>query len=475
MAEGTRGNAPKLARVFLADPVGDAARLVQSHAARLGAEIVVFEQAGLLAMEAARHDTAQLIVIFRPDSFAVLERLRNDGRTRHIPVLLCCAVGHEAERKFQALVASDQVLDYPFEEEILIGWIERALKGRFDRGMEQEFAQARLSEPTTAHFTGRVSWVSGNRVRFETDLVLPEGAEVPLEGPLVAKLGCESLTVRVLSRTRDDVFYNQDVRLELQCLREPGEPPLVAALDAEPRAVAPAKTKVGVISAPGSDISELVAALDPAKFAIRWIPTLERLSVTLGHLRPALLVVDPAHPDLEDAMRSGGVVRAAKELPVLPMTPRPAGKIWTRLGPGCPTLDVPPLEPNAWSELVTAHARPDAGPQDPERRYVRRDHPFSHARIAVPATLAGISEVGCELGLEYALGDQARARIDVPEAGAKLGVQPLYGRVLRATAAKERAKFVWMGVGNEADGKRLRLYVQDTILAKRRKEFEEST
>lgn len=469
MGLGTRGTRAKPPCILVADPAGYGAALVQAHAPRLGVEVIAFEHSARLAMHAGRHG-ADLVVFFTPTSFAALERLRNDGRTRHIPVLLCTNVGHDEERRFEALTAADQVVDHPFEAEVVVGWIERGLKRAFDRGIDLEFARARLSVEGEARWTGRVSWVSGNRLRFETDLYLPEGAELALEGPLVSALGVPKLDVRVIAQQRDDVFYYHAARYELQVL--PGQPLPPGAFDVDPHAIAPAKVKIGVIGS-GARFADLCGALDTAKFAVRWIANLEGFGPKVAHLRPALIVADPAHPDLDDAMRAGSLVRISKEIPVLPLTPRPAGKVWARFGPGCPTLDVPPLEPGAWTDLVTRSARPLKEPVDPDRRYVRRDHRFSHARLVTPVTLVGLTEIGCEISCPFALGERARARIDIAPM-IESGVQPLHARVLRAAKLDEPAKMVFMGIGNEDETRRLRLYVQDAILAKRRQEFEES-
>ena len=144
MTETSR-NVPSLRRILVADPSGEGARLIQPQLEELKAEMTVFDNAALLTMDAARHG-GDLIVIFRPDTLLPLERLRNDPRTRHIPVLLSCSTLDDDEKHYLALVAADQLIDYPAERELLLPWISGGRKRDFHRGRTEDFANAKLSD-----------------------------------------------------------------------------------------------------------------------------------------------------------------------------------------------------------------------------------------------------------------------------------------------------------------------------------------
>ncbi len=465
------GAGPK--RILVADPVGDTGRIVTQHAADWGAEVRVFEQPGLLARSAA-HAGADLCVIVRPESLEFLEKLHNEPQTRHIPLILCSGtLSGDPERAFLALDVANQVLSYPYDPAMLVPWIGNALKRDFRRGTGQEFAEARMRLDGTARWTGRVSWVSGNRLRLETDLVPAEGEELVLEGPLLRAVGEPSAVARVVSRSKDDLHYDREVRLVLDVQRARRGAPLSALVRGNAQYSAPGKLKIAVIAPSGNAVARLADAVDTAKFTLRWIESLEGLSPRLQKFKPALLVADPEHPDLHDTMRAGALVRAAKAgIPVLPLAAPGDARFWDRLGPLCPQRDVPPVEPQkGWTALLLRHAVQHETDRDPDRVFLRRDHPFSHARIVTPATLTSLTEAAGSVECPFALGERARARIDVPDLEAA-GVKPLYGRVLRAARAKERAPIVWMGVGDEDAEKRLRFFVYEAIIAQRRKDLE---
>jgi len=471
MDEATR-RPEEAKRILIADPGGETAKLLKEKSAELGAEVESFEQAALLALKAARGG-ADLVVICRPDSLAPLERLRNDPHTRHIPVLLSASTFKDQEHLLLAVVGADQIVDYPPEEEILLSWVRNALKRDFRRDAGQPFAEAKLREPGEARWPGRVSWVSGNKVRFETDLLVSEGDEFPIEGPLFSALGAAQAPARVLSRTRDDVFYNHDLRTLLEVRLPAGKPSLSDFARSYVQGIAPHKLKIAVVSRRGAALANFADAIDNTMYAVRWVPEIRDLASMLAHMKPALMVVDPENPDLADPMKAGALARAVKDgLRALPLSPPREARFWDRLGPGCPERNVPPLQQGSgWNELLETWAVPQNTVSDPSRVYMRRDHPFSHARLVTPCTLTSLTEAGGSVEVETALAEGARARIEIPALTAAR-VLPLHGRALRASRKGERAAMVWMGVGNEDEQKRLRFFVHETIMAIRRRELE---
>lgn len=461
-------------RIVVSDPMGSGAEFLQTHAARWNAQIISFPQAASAALDAARNG-GDLVFLFRPDTLAPLERLRNDPHTRHIPILLAIGSLDDPERKLLAIVGADQILDYPFEEEKVLLWVEAALKKDFRRSGAQEYAQAKLHETGEAHWAGRVSWVSGTHLRFETDLLAAVGDEFPFGGALASVYGSDPLTARVLSASRDDVFYNHEVRLELELQLPHGRPNLSQLAGGTGGATAPEKFKIALISPRGFSMNQLADSIDNSRFAVRYIADLDRLGPILTHMHPALLIIDPDHPDLSDPMRAGSLTRAARQgLKILPLKTPTVRKFWEKLGPSCPTIEVPELtRGTGWDDLLANHALAHTGATDPNRAYIRRDHLFSHARLTTPVTLADITEVGGGVFLDWTVAEQARVRLSFPALG-QAGIPAVYGRALRGARAKERLELAWMGVGDEERARRLRFFVHETIIASRRKEFEES-
>lgn len=462
-------------RILVSDPVGEAGAVVARHASDWNAEVRVFRQEGLLARHAAQHG-ADLFVVFRPDTLDFLERLHDDARTRHVPLLLVATeLLRDPESAYAALACADQVISYPFEEAQLVPWIDAALRRDFRRGPGQEYAEARVRLPGTAHWTGRVSWVSGNRLRFETDLVLAEGEVLPFESPLLAELGESSAPARVVARSREDMHYNHEVRLVLELDRPKGAPPLSARVRGNPDYEAPGKLKVAVVTAEPENLRRFADAVDRERVAVRWIPSLDNFQQSMARHVPALLVVDPEHPQLEEPLRAGAVVRLTKNGPrVLPLSSPPSTRFWDRLGDACPGCDVPPLADGAeWTALVLRWAAPDATDADANRVFLRRDHPFSHGRLVAPATLVALTEATGAIESPYALGERARGRLELPGL-ADAGVPPLYARALGAARKGESAKLVWMGIGDEESERRLRFFIYETIVAARRRELEGS-
>jgi hypothetical protein len=456
--------------VFLSDPSGVVRTFVDGLAARLPLEVREFGQAGLLAATAAR-EGADLAIIAGPRSLAPLERLHNDPRTRGVPVLLITSELKDEEARFKALAITDQVLDFPPEESVLELRIEQLLADRETPAGLHDYATARLEHEATAHWASRVCWVSGSRLLLETDVELPESAEVPLAGPALAQQGLSAAWARVVSCGTEHLHYNHAVSLELELLERPDA--LVEALRAEPHCQAAKKTKLTVVTDEPARLTAVAGAVDHTRHSIRWLRQLEGLAKHTVRFRPALILIDPTHRDLEGGGKFGALRKLQQPAPpVLPFEAPDDPAPWERLGERCPRVDPPPLEDGAaFAAMIDQLAEPgDAGPADEERIYLKREHRFSHARVAISARLSELSEVAGGVKFDVRVHAGGRLRLDVPDLQ-RTGIRPLYGRVLRTARPSERVQVLFMGVGGEAEARKLRSHVQGVIMEARRREY----
>ncbi len=457
-------------RVLLGDAGETTTAWLEAVAEKLDFELKTFPQPALLAAMAAK-EGGHLVVIAEPSTLAPLERLRNDPRTRHIPVILLSRQLTDKEAQLNALAAANQILDYPPEQKALLSWVEQGLRGSFARNRVGEFQVARVDLPGEARWLGRVSWASHDRVRFESNIRLEEETRVELEGPLLDKAGLATGSFGVHSVRSEDVFYNHAFRHEL-VLGRVLECGLGEIAEAEPLASAPRKRKIGLLCPRGPLLTQLAASVDLQRYAIRWIPKLEKLGDAVSHIDPAVLLVDPEHPEFEEPAKAGALLRLSlPKLPILPTSLPEETKLWEKLGERCPLLEVPELgDREAWTALLDKLSEEDLGELDPTRRYLRRDHRFSHARFVQPVELLEISEVGGTLRTDVAVAADARVRIDCPELLAE-GLKPLHGRVLAAGRAGEPLQLVWMGVGGEVETTALRRMISEVIMTARREEY----
>ena len=473
---------PRPPRILVSDAGGTTTRFLEARAEELGVEVVGVEQAATLAMMAAR-EGADLVVVAQPASFAPLERLRNDPRTRHIPVILLASPTGDHEKDHLALVGTSQVLDWPYEESALLAHVRTYLGSGRGGGISfHDYAVARVSEDVGIGWAGRICWVTPRRLRLETDVLLPEGSVQELEGFLVRSLGRERVVVRVVSSSRDDVFYNHGMRSELEVLdevpdgldphRDQGAIDLAAAVRAEKFAAAPHKRKLAVLCQRAVDMTRVASVLDPRRWAIRWVPSVERLAKDLAHLRPALLLVDPALPDLAEPLLAAKLLRVTADgPPVVPFGPPGEGKAWEKLAARGTPLEVPdPGDRDAWNDFLEERVPPvDAGEE--ERVYLAREHRFSHAVVRGTGRLTSLCEAGATLELPVDVAAEARAHVVVPSLMAT-GLARLHGRVLEAAKAKNPVRMAWMGVGGDRYQTLLRRHVQEIIMEARRREFQ---
>jgi hypothetical protein len=453
--------------VFLSDPSGVVTAFVDGLKERLPLEIREFNQPGMLAATAAREGT-DLAVIAGPRSLAPLERLHNDPRTRGVPVLLITSDLRDEEARFKALAITDQVLDFPPEQTVLELRIEQLLADRETPAGLHDYATARSEHEASAHWASRICWVSGSRLLVETDAELEPGAEVPLSGPALARNGLPAAWARVVSRETENVHYNHAVSLEMEMLERPEA--VIEGLNAEPHCKAKRKTRLTVVTDDAARLTKVAGLVDHTRHSIRWVRQLDGLGKHVARFRPAVILVDPAHHQLEDPAKFG-VLRQLKSPapPILPIEPPEETAPWERLGDRCARLE-PPEEAEAFTALIDELTGPDDQAEEENRLYLKREHPFSHARVTIPAKLVELSEVcgGVRFGCRAHAG--GRLRLDVPELQ-RLGLQPLYGKVLRTARAGERIQMLFMGVGGEAEARKLRSHVQGVIMEARRREY----
>ncbi len=471
-------------RILVSDAGGTTTRFLASRAAELGVEVIGVEQAATLVVMAAR-EGADLVVVAQPASFAPLERLRNDPRTRHIPVILLASPTGDHEKDHLALVGTSQVLDWPYEESTLLSHVRTYLGGRRGRGggiSFHEYAVARVSEDVGLGWAARICWVTPRRLRLETDVLLPEGSVQEIEGFLVRALGRERLAVRVVSSSREDVFYNHGMRSELEVLdevpddldplRDQSAVDLAAAIRAEKFAAAPRKRKLAVLCERPAQMTRIAAVLDPRTWALRWIRSVEELAKALPHLAPSLLLVHPRLPDLAEPLLASKLLRATAEgPPVVPFGPPGEEKVWEKLAARGTSLDVPDTgDGDAWNELLDRLA-PFPDEDFPDRVYLAREHRFSHAIVRGTGRLTSLCEVGATLELPLDVAAEARAHVVVPSLLSS-GIARLHGRVLETSPAKRPVRVAFMGVGGDRYQTLLRRHVQEIIMEARRREFQ---
>ncbi len=481
---GGAPSGPVRPRILVSDAGGTTTRFLASRAEELGAEVTGIEQAASLVVRASR-EGADLVVVAQPASFAPLERLRNDPRTRHIPVILLASPTGDQEKDHLALVGTSQVLDWPYEEHALLAHV-RAYLGKRGRGAGigfHDYAIARVGEDVALGWAGRICWVTPRTLRLETDVLLPEGSIQEIEGFLVRALGRERLAVRVVSSSRDDVFYNHGMRSELALLeevpdeldpqRDQASVDLAAAVRGERFAAAPRKRKVAVLCGRSTRMTRVAATLDPRRWALRWIRSAEELAKALPHLNPALLLVHPRLPDLAEPLAAGKLLRVTAEgPPVVPFGPPGEEKIWEKLAARGTPLEVPdPGDREAWNELLERLLPPRAE-DHPDRVYLAREHRFSHAIVRGTGRLTSICEVGGTLELPLDVAAEARAHLVVPSL-LRAGIARLHGRVLETAPAKRPVRIAFMGVGGDRYQTLLRRHVQEIIMEARRKEFQQ--
>lgn len=440
---------------------------------RLGLDVRRFNQAGILAATAAR-EGPDLIVIAGPRSLAPLDRLHNDPRSRGVPVLLITSELREEDARFKALAITSQVLDFPPEESVLELRIKQLLAERGSPSGLRDYATARLELEATALWGGRICWVEGNRLLLETDVELPEGTEGPLAGPVLAHHGLSATWARVVAMDTEDLHYDYTVNLELELVQSPDG--LTEGLRSDPHCQAHRKTRLCLLAEDPSRLGPVAACLDLTRYSLRWIRHLDALPKHASRMRPAAVLLDPEHPELQDRAKFGLLKRLPEPTPPLvPIVAPEERSSWERLGDLCATLEPPSLEdPNAFADLVDrvcgsqepAEAEAEAG----ERIYLKREHPFSHARLSIPAKLVELSEVAAGVRFAQRVHAGGRLRLDVPEL-IHSGLQPLYGRVLETARPDERVQVLWMGVGGEAEARKLRSYVQGVIMEARRREY----
>ncbi len=475
---------PVRPRILVSDAGGTTTRFLASRAEELGVEVIGVEQAATLVVKAAK-EGADLVVVAQPASFAPLERLRNDPRTRHIPVILLASPTGDHEKDHLALVGTSQVLDWPYEENALLAHVRTYVGGRRGGGISfHEYAIARVGEDVGLGWAGRICWVTRRRLRLETDVLLPEGSLQEIEGFLVRQLGRERLAVKVVSSTRDDVFYNHGMRSELEVLdevpddldplRDQSAVDLAAAVRSEKFAAAPRKRKVAVLCDRPGQMTRVAGRLDPRRWALRWVRSIDELAKALPHLNPVLLLVHPRLPDLSEPVAAGKLVRlTADGPPIVPLGPPGEEKVWEKLAARGTVLDVPDRDDaEAWSDLLERLA-PEQDEAGDERVYLAREHRFSHAIVRGTGRLTSLCEVGATLELPLDVAVEARAHVVVPSL-LSAGIPRLHGRVLETSPAKRPVRVAWMGVGGDRYQTLLRRHVQEIIMEARRREFQEA-
>ncbi len=467
---GPRSESTRPYRLIVADAGGSITRLLEQNAEELQTNIAAFTQPELAADDAVTHG-GDLIIMAEPRILDPLERLRNDPRTRHIPLILLSSRLNDAEKRFAALCHADQVLDHPIENELLIEWAGRGLRGQLERGNLLDYALARMNEAGESYWTGRVCWVSDHRLRFETDIVPEVGSIFPVAGPLMKAMGMQTCPTTVLTVSESDVFYNYGARLELE-IPENIRVSLREFCEKEGRCIARRKIKLGILCESGCGLARVASLLDSTRYAIRWIKSAVGIAASLKHLNPALLLVDPKHSDLADPVRAAALVRLPEGgIPILPLSTPDNERLWTRLGSRCPTSEVPDAEDaEAWAKLLGELLGDELTTQKQGRAYLRRDHLFSHLRMTIPCALNELSEAGGGVRTMCKVLTNARARFDIP-ALTDAGLQSLHGRALSGEKAEEKIKVVWMGIGGDREATRLRRFVSERIMAARREEY----
>jgi len=114
-------------RVLIVDDEPDIAKLVRHYLERAGYRTLLAHN-GADALRLAQTEQPDLITldIVLPDAngLTVLEWLKRDSKTRHIPVLLLSVLGDEAEGK---LLGAVDYLAKPVNERVLLQHVERAL------------------------------------------------------------------------------------------------------------------------------------------------------------------------------------------------------------------------------------------------------------------------------------------------------------------------------------------------------------
>jgi hypothetical protein len=442
---------------------------VQEFAHKLALSVKEFRQAGILAATAAR-EHVDLVIIAGPRSLAPIDRLHNDPRSRDVPVLLITSELEDEEARFKALAITEQVMDFPPEAEVLELRIQQLLADRGSPGGLRDYATARLEHEATALWVGRICWVEGDHLLLETDIELPEGTEGPLAGPALAQHGLSATWARVLAMDTSNLHYNYTVNLELELLQSPEG--LVDGLRAEPHCQAERKSRLTLVADESTRLGMVAGAIDLARYSLRWVRHIDDLPRHVARMHPALILVDPEHEELQTPAKFAALRQLPDPAPPLvPLRPPADPERWQRLGESCPRLDPPPVEEGpAFAALVDDLVEIPEASTRPDRIYLKREHPYSHARLSVPAKLVELSEVAASVRFGYRVHAGGRVRLDVPDLQ-RQGLKPTYGRVLDTVRPDERAQVLWMGVGGETEARKLRGHIQGVIMEARRREY----
>ena len=455
-------------KVLVGDLFGRASSFLESRKEELGVELELFEQPATLAMAAA-DSRADLAVVVNPDTLLPLERLRNDPRTGHIPLLLVIPGLVHLEKQFLSLAVADHVIDYPFEEEVLLEWVSRGIRRKLVDPVDQHYASADVDGWGAARFVGRLCWVDGNRCGFETDVALPEGSRFRFSGPLASTIGDEEIEGSVLSCSKHDVYYDHAWHLELDLKPSEGQLNLGEALSAHRFSIARTRRgKIALVSHSNGKAGDLAEAVGTDDFLICPYLDLKEMVDDYLHSTPAAVIIDPDLPDLESEKWPETLEALPSSLPIFPLSRPRDPSSWELPAHRILCLDVPRLAKDSWQALLS----PLIETVDPEqkvegsRTYLRRESALSHGRVSIPLKLDTLSEVGGTLTCRYQVAANARFRLDVRSLAAA-GLPPLCGRFVEGTQADEAAHVVWMGLGGMQQCNRVRGYIQQRVVQQR--------
>lgn len=461
--------------IFLSDPSGTIEPELRKMSKDIPMEIREFKQAAMLSATAAR-EGADLAIIAGPMSLAPLERLHNDPRTRGVPVLLIASKLGDGtgEQRFKAMALCDQRMDFPPEESVFRARVRQLLEGGVAPDGLLDFARARIDHEATAHWAGRITWVRSKALGFETDIELPEGLEIPLSGALVTAACEDGAVATVVACRSENVHYNHAVELELE-IRDP-HCNLARMVEETALCHAAMKDRIILVSENPRMLTKVAGAMDQEHFSLRWVKSFEDLKAQLARHAPALILVDIHHSRLDQPGSFGTFRRIPEGGPkVLPLEAPEETKSWERLGEErCPVLEPPDLDDKAaFREVVAQLAAERHASVADDRAFIDRAHEFSHGRITVPARMVELSEVSGGVTFEHRIHAGGRLQLNAPELE-RHGLRPFFARALRTTRAKQAAELLWMGIGGDADGRKLRAYVQFVIMEARRREYYES-
>ena len=122
-----------MAKILIAEDDTDIRELVVLTLQYSGFQVVSVED-GAAAVEAARHDTFDLILMDvrmpRMSGYEACRIIKDEEKTQDVPVIFLSAKGQESEIQTGLLAGADQYILKPFAPEDLVGTIQKVLNKR---------------------------------------------------------------------------------------------------------------------------------------------------------------------------------------------------------------------------------------------------------------------------------------------------------------------------------------------------------